>query len=86
MRPYITAVLIAVTAVLPTSGARAVPLTGVTTVTLWTWSPPPRTVDKMIGAFEAAHPTIKVDYTNYDASPQYAKALTAAARAASCRT
>lgn len=50
-----------------------------TVVTLWTWSPVPSTMKKMIVAFERTHPTIQVDYTNYNYSPQYLAALAAGA-------
>lgn len=50
-----------------------------TVVTLWTWSPVPSTMKKMIAAFERTHPTIQVNYTNYNYSPQYLAALAAGA-------
>lgn len=48
---------------------------GTTEVTLWTWSPIPRTMEKMLKAFEKSHPNIKVNYTNYNYSPEYLAAL-----------
>jgi len=54
------------------------PATGKTEVSLWTWSPMPRTAEKMIAAFEAKNPNIKINYTNYNYSPEYLAALAAA--------
>jgi raffinose/stachyose/melibiose transport system substrate-binding protein len=51
---------------------------GKTEVTIWTWSPIPRTMEKMIAAFEAKNPDIKIKYTNYNFSPEYITALAAA--------
>lgn len=47
-------------------------------VSLWTWSPIPRTAEKMIAAFEAKNPDIKINYTNYNYNPEYLAALAAA--------
>lgn len=49
-----------------------------TEISLWTWSPIPRTAEKMISAFEAANPNIKINYTNYNYNPEYLAALAAA--------
>lgn len=51
------------------------------TLTLWTWSPIPRTAEKMIAAFEAENPGIKINYTNYNYNPEYLAALSAGAAA-----
>lgn len=48
-------------------------------VTIWSWSPISRTMDKMITAFEAEHPDIKIDFTYYNYDPEYLSALSAAA-------
>lgn len=60
----------------------AVNTTGTTTakteVSIWTWSPVPRTAAKMISAFEAKNPDIKINYTNYNYNPEYLAALAAA--------
>lgn len=48
-------------------------------LTLWTWSPIPRTAEKMIAAFEAENPGIKINYTNYNYNPEYLAALSAGA-------
>lgn len=49
-----------------------------TEVRIWTWSPVPRTAKKMIAAFEAKNPDIKINYTNYNYNPEYLAALAAA--------
>lgn len=49
-----------------------------TEVSIWTWSPVPRTAQKMIAAFEAKNPDIKINYTNYNYNPEYLAALAAA--------
>lgn len=48
-------------------------------LTMWTWSPIPRTAEKMIAAFEAENPGIKIHYTNYNYNPEYLAALSAGA-------
>lgn len=48
-------------------------------ITMWTWSPIPRTAEKMIAAFEKENPNIKVNYTNYNYNPEYLAALAASA-------
>ena len=48
-------------------------------VTIWSWSPLTRTMDKMIEAFEAENPDIKIDFTYYNYDPEYLSALSAAA-------
>lgn len=48
-------------------------------VTIWSWSPISRTMDKMIAAFEEEHPDIKIDFTYYNYDPEYLSALSAAA-------
>ncbi len=48
-------------------------------VTIWSWSPISRTMDKMIAAFEKEHPDIKIDFTYYNYDPEYLSALSAAA-------
>jgi raffinose/stachyose/melibiose transport system substrate-binding protein len=70
--------LIGIMAAVPAT-TQAKPAAKTTTVTLWTWSPVPPTMKKMIAAFEKVHPTIHVDFTNYNYSPQYLTALSAAA-------
>lgn len=52
-----------------------------TEVSIWTWSPIPRTMEKMITAFEAENSDIKVNYTNYNYNPEYLAALAAGAGA-----
>lgn len=52
-----------------------------TKVSIWTWSPIPRTMEKMIAAFEAENADIKVKYTNYNYNPEYLAALAAGAGA-----
>lgn len=48
-------------------------------LTLATWSPIPRTAEKMVAAFEAENPGIKIKYTNYNYNPEYLAALAAGA-------
>ncbi|GMQ56186.1 hypothetical protein AN1V17_05790 [Vallitalea sediminicola] len=48
-------------------------------VSIWSWSPLTRTMDKMITAFEKAHPDIKIDFSYYNYDPEYLSALSAAA-------
>lgn len=48
-------------------------------VSIWTWSPIPRTINKMITAFEAENPEIEITYTNYNFNPEYLTALAAGA-------
>jgi raffinose/stachyose/melibiose transport system substrate-binding protein len=48
-----------------------------THVKIWTWSPIPSTMQKMIAAYEGKHSNIVIDYTNYNYSPQYLAALAA---------
>jgi len=48
-------------------------------VTIWSWSPISRTMDKMIAAFEEEHPDVKIDFTYYNYDPEYLSALSAAA-------
>ncbi len=50
-----------------------------TEVSVWTWSPIPRTMGKMIAAFEKENAEIKVKYTNYNYNPEYLAALAAGA-------
>lgn len=69
--------LLAGTGMLPAAAVRAAPAR--TVVTLWSWSPVPSTMEKMIKAFEANYPSITVQYTNYNYSPQYLAALAAGA-------
>ncbi|MGB4609490.1 MAG: extracellular solute-binding protein [Saccharofermentanales bacterium] len=52
---------------------------GEVTISLWTWSPITRTAEKMIAAFEAENPNIKIEYTNYNYNPEYLAAISAAA-------
>jgi len=52
---------------------------GKTEISIWTWSPIPRTAEKMIAAFEAKNPDIKINYTNYNYNPEYLAALAAGA-------
>lgn len=59
-------------------GASSVSAAEGNSVSLWTWSPIPRTAEKMIAAFEKANPDIKIDYTNYNYNPEYLQALSAA--------
>ncbi|MEF9839397.1 MAG: ABC transporter substrate-binding protein [Lachnospiraceae bacterium] len=49
------------------------------TVSIWSWSPITRTMDKMIKSFEKANPDIKIDFTYYNYDPEYLSALSAAA-------
>lgn len=49
-----------------------------TEVSIWTWSPIPRTAQKMIDSYEAANPDVKINYTNYNYNPEYLAALAAA--------
>lgn len=51
----------------------------VTELTMWTWSPIPRTAEKMIAAFEAENPDIKINITFYNYNPEYLAALAAGA-------
>ena len=39
---------------------------GANNVSIWTWTPIPRTINKMIGAFESDNTGIKISYTNYN--------------------
>lgn len=48
-------------------------------VSIWSWSPITRTMDKMIDSFEKANPDIKIDFTYYNYDPEYLSALSAAA-------
>lgn len=48
-----------------------------TEISIWTWSPIPRTAEKMIAAFEAKNPNVKINYTNYNYNPEYLAALAA---------
>lgn len=48
-------------------------------VTIWSWSPLTRTMDKMIQAFESKHPDIKIDFSYYNYDPEYLSALSAGA-------
>ncbi|MGL6198223.1 MAG: ABC transporter substrate-binding protein [Lachnospiraceae bacterium] len=48
-------------------------------VTIWSWSPLTRTMEKMIEAFEEENPDIKIDFTYYNYDPEYLSALSAAA-------
>jgi raffinose/stachyose/melibiose transport system substrate-binding protein len=48
-------------------------------VTMWSWTPIPRTMEKMIKSFEEKHPDIKINFTNYNYSPEYLSALAAGA-------
>lgn len=52
-----------------------------TEVSIWTWTPIPRTIEKMIAAVETENPDIKVNYTNYNYNPEYLAALAAGAGA-----
>jgi hypothetical protein len=52
-----------------------------TDVSIWTWTPIPRTIEKMITAVEAENPDIKISYTNYNYNPEYLAALAAGAGA-----
>ncbi len=54
---------------------------GKTELTLWTWSPIERTAKKMVADFEAKHPDIKINYSNYNYDPEYLAALSAGAAA-----
>lgn len=47
-------------------------------ISMWTWSPITRTAEKMIAAFEASNPDIKIEYTNYNYNPEYLQALSSA--------
>lgn len=47
-------------------------------VSIWSWSPITRTMDKMIVAFEEANPDTKIDFTYYNYDPEYLSALSAA--------
>jgi raffinose/stachyose/melibiose transport system substrate-binding protein len=76
-RALLAALLITGAAILPAGAARSA--SAKTVVTLWSWSPVPSTMKKMILAFEAKHPDIAVQYTNYNYSPQYLTALAAGA-------
>lgn len=51
----------------------------VTEISIWTWSPVPRTAEKMIKAFEEKNPDVKINYTNYNYNPEYLAALAAGA-------
>ncbi|MDR2020708.1 MAG: extracellular solute-binding protein [Treponema sp.] len=50
-----------------------------TEVKILTWTPIPRTMEKMIAAFEAKNPGIKVTFNNMNYNPQYLAALSAGA-------
>jgi len=50
-----------------------------TTVSIWSWSPITRTMNKMIEAIEESNPDIKIDFTYYNYDPEYLSALSAAA-------
>ena len=52
---------------------------GANSVSIWTWTPIPRTINKMIGAFESDNTGIKISYTNYNYNPEYLAALAAGA-------
>ncbi len=52
-----------------------------TNVSIWTWTPIPRTIEKMIAAVEEENPDIKITYTNYNYNPEYLAALAAGAGA-----
>jgi len=52
---------------------------GANNVSIWTWTPIPRTINKMIGAFESDNTGIKISYTNYNYNPEYLAALAAGA-------
>ena len=52
---------------------------GADNVSIWTWTPIPRTINKMIGAFESDNTGIKISYTNYNYNPEYLAALAAGA-------
>lgn len=49
------------------------------TVSIWSWSPLTRTMEKMIKAFEKEHSDLKIDFTYYNYDPEYLSALSAAA-------
>ena len=71
--------ILLVSAILGTTlGTTAVSAADETSVSLWTWSPITRTAEKMIDAFEKANPDITIDYTNYNYTPEYLQALSAA--------
>ncbi|MDF2675007.1 MAG: extracellular solute-binding protein [Clostridiales bacterium] len=61
-----------------TAAASSIASAEKTEISLWTWSPIPRTAEKMISAFETANPNIKINYTNYNYNPEYLAALAAA--------
>lgn len=50
-----------------------------TEVKILTWTPIPRTMEKMIAAFQAKNPGIKVTFNNMNYNPQYLAALSAGA-------
>jgi raffinose/stachyose/melibiose transport system substrate-binding protein len=50
-----------------------------TEVKILTWTPIPRTMEKMIAAFQAKNPDIKVTFNNMNYNPQYLAALSAGA-------
>lgn len=52
---------------------------GENNVSIWTWTPIPRTINKMISAFESDNTLIKISYTNYNYNPEYLAALAAGA-------
>ena len=52
---------------------------GENNVSIWTWTPIPRTINKMISAFENDNTLIKISYTNYNYNPEYLAALAAGA-------
>jgi raffinose/stachyose/melibiose transport system substrate-binding protein len=78
-RSLLVACLAAVAGLLPGIAPGVTHASGKTVVTLWSWSPVPSTMKKMIAAFERTHPTIHVQYTNYNYAPQYLAALAAGA-------
>ena len=52
---------------------------GQTEVKILTWTPIPRTMEKMIAAFQQKNPDIKVTFNNMNYNPQYLAALSAGA-------
>lgn len=61
------------------SASSAAKTDGGKNVSIWTWTPIPRTINKMISAFEKDNSDIKISYTNYNYNPEYLAALAAGA-------
>ncbi len=77
----LTIVLISTSLLFAQGGAESNEKTteGKKVVTIWSWSPLTRTMDKMIKAFEEEHPDITIDFSYYNYDPEYLSALSAGA-------